>query len=113
MKISMTMRGEATVNKNMDAAVDTVQRTVVQALTRIGVKVKADAVKNAPVITGNLRGSGYMRVDRDDLYVLVGFGAFYAAFVHENMEGRSPKFLERAVNDNHKFILDELAKAHP
>lgn len=97
------------------AALDKVQADMLRkrriAFTRIGIKVKADAVKNAPVITGNLHGSGFS--DVTDEFVRIGFGAFYAPFVHENMEGRKPKFLERAVNENYDFILDELAKAHP
>lgn len=82
-----------------------------KAFTRIAFKIKAQAVKYAPVITGNLRGSAATEVTDD--FARISFSAFYAVFVHENMEGRGAKFLERAVNENRDFILDELKEAAP
>ena len=60
--------------------------------------INADAVKMAPVDTGNLRGSAYIRkvtIDGSVGYE-IGFGASYAVFVHENPRagktgGFSPK----------------------
>jgi hypothetical protein len=130
MRISSTVKGTGKVLANMENAIDEMRRQQIVALTRIGIKVKGDAMDNTPVEIGNLRASAYMDVDRDQLFVVIGFGAEYAVYVHENMEQTlkgqprpsgngtywnpgGPKFLERAVNSNHKFILDELARAHP
>lgn len=99
-----------------------------KALTRIGLKVKADSISLTPVDTGNLRQSAYTEVDRD-VKVTIGYTAAYAPFVHEAMEklrgaprtsgtgkgfywdGGENKFLDKAVKRNAKFIMDELAKA--
>lgn len=97
------------------------------ALTKIGVIIKADAVRKAPVDTGNLRNSAYYEVENDK--VRIGFSAAYAAFVHENIEeklrgqprsggtGRGnywdsggSKFLENAVKENQDRIIEELKK---
>lgn len=82
----------------------------------------------ASVITGNLRASGYVRnnmtqlrpeperllgdksleVPSDQLPgigVELGFTAMYALYVHENMEGRSPKFLEGVIRQNEDDIV--------
>jgi hypothetical protein len=79
------------------------------------------------VITGNLRASGYVRdeahmerpmpeklatekqLDVPDeplgIGVELGFTALYAIYVHENMEGRSPKFLEGVLLENRDKII--------
>jgi hypothetical protein len=84
MRISSTVKGTGKVLANMENAIDEMRRQQIVALTRIGIKVKGDAMDNT-------RPSGN--------------GTYW------NPGG--PKFLERAVNSNHKFILDELARAHP
>lgn len=95
------------------ANIDTISKELLErrrkAFTRIGFKVKAKAVKNAPIITGNLRGSAFTDVKDDG--VKVGFTAVYAANVHENMEGQNPKFLERAISEELEFIKAELVEA--
>lgn len=97
------------------------------ALTKIGVIIKADAVRKAPVDTGNLRNSAYYEVENDK--VRIGFSAAYAAFVHENVEEKlrgqprtsgskkgnywdsgGSKFLENAVKENQDRIMQELKK---
>ena len=96
------------------------------AFTRIAAIIKTDAVKNAPIDTGNLRGSAYSEADSN--HAEIGFSASYAAYVHEQMEvnrgeprtsgtgkgrywdGGGPKFLSRAVQKNFNRITEELKK---
>lgn len=82
----------------------------------------------ASVITGNLRASGYVRseagterpmpekLDPDkqneipadplgEIGVELGFTANYAIYVHENMEARTPKFLEGVILENREKIV--------
>ena len=80
------------------------------------------------VITGNLRASGYARAENNfdrpmaevdasknesvpsdrlpPIGVEIGFTANYALYVHENMGGRSPKFLEGVIMDNRAEIVE-------
>lgn len=86
-----------------------------------GLLIQREAQKKVPVETGNLRGSAYTQ--RSVKGVEVGFSAEYAIFVHENMEQKlkgeprpsglgtywnpgGPKFLEKAVSDNVKELID-------
>lgn len=84
-----------------------------KALTRIGVIVKADSQKMTPVDENNLRPSAYMNVEGFEK-VLIGYTAFYAPFVHEDLEAThtigEAKFLEKSVKMNQDRILEELAK---
>lgn len=80
------------------------------------------------VITGNLRASAYVRNSKTtsrpdqqhldtqksdpipsdpitDIGVEMGLTALYALYVHENMNGRSPKFLENAIAENKDRII--------
>ena len=90
-------------------------------LLAFGINTLAEAQSNLKpsVITGNLRGGGYVRNNQTshqpnksdqkdgksiatlalpELSVEIGFLADYAEWVHEYMEGRAPKFLENALN---------------
>lgn len=83
----------------------------------------------ASVVTGNLRASGYVRspqkstrpdpaaldstksddIPSDTLPEIgaeVGFTANYALYVHENPNGRSPKFLEDVIQGNQTEIVE-------
>lgn len=87
----------------------------------------------ASVITGNLRASGYVRSNMQQvrpepekligeqsleipsdqippLGVELGFTAVYALYAHENMEGRAPKFLENVVRENESKIAEIIEK---
>lgn len=100
------------------------------AFWEVGLKVQASAQRRLTpsVVTGNLRASAYTRSARqlerlDDsridplkneavptgglgpIGVEIGFTADYGIFVHENMEGRSPKFLENPVMENRDRIV--------
>lgn len=123
----MAVKGLAGILANIDRQVSAAKTNRRIALTKVGLRVKADSVKNAPADTGNLRGSAYHDV-RDDS-VFVGFTAAYAPFVHENLEqklkgqprtsgtgkGRywdsgGPKFLSRAVQSNRRWIVEQFSR---
>lgn len=98
-------------------------------LWEAGLKILASAQRKlrASVVTGNLRASGYVRsnvamerpmpeklgvenepVPSDSLPTIgveLGFTANYALYVHEDMEGRSPKFLEQTILENESNIV--------
>lgn len=98
-------------------------------LWEAGLKIMASAQRKlrASVVTGNLRASGYVRsnaamerpmpeklglenepVPSDSLPAIgveLGFTANYALYVHEDMEGRSPKFLEQTILENESNIV--------
>ncbi len=75
-------------DKVMQGVLGAVKRykdTSFQGLYAAGLEVERKAKKGAPILTGNLRGSGYTRRDLSfaQLRVLVGFYAYYAMFVHK------------------------------
>lgn len=94
-------------------------------LWEAGLKLQARAQEEltASIVSGNLHASGYVRnaqnstrvgsaglvagqyepVPTDALPAIgveLGFTANYALWVHENMEGRSPKYLEKPILNN-------------
>ena len=77
-----------------------------QGLMELGIKVKRDAVKMAPIDTGKLRASGYVHPSGSMLKpsVTVGFTAEYSLYVHEDMEARhttgEARFLAKSVAQN-------------
>lgn len=83
----------------------------IEGLIAAGLIIEADAKRKAPVLTGNLRASGFSRKDPTDPEVVeVGFNAAYAIFVHEDLEAHhtngEAKFLENAVKENSQRIVD-------
>ena len=91
--------------KGMEEVLANLNRQIAKQIkaTETGLKAAAmvvnrDAVKLAPIDTGNLRASAYIRRVEIEGFVgfEVGFGASYAVFVHENpragkTKGYSPK----------------------
>ncbi len=98
-------------------------------LWEASLKIMASAQRKlrASVVSGNLRASGYVRANSGmerpmpeklgvenhpvptemlpEVGVELGFTALYAPYVHENMEGRSPKFLEQTILENKDRIV--------
>lgn len=109
----MALKGLSDVKAALKKVQSDMEKKKRTALNRIGVIIKADAVKMTPVDTANLRGSAYIDIDGSEK-VLVGYTAAYAPYVHENLEARheigEAKFLEKAVQKNQKRIIEELAK---
>jgi len=111
----MALKGAGDVIANLKKVQSEFAKKRRQALTRIGVIVKADSVKMTPVDTTNLRGAAFSEVQGQDS-VIIGYdqSAAYAPYVHEDLEAHhdvgEAKFLEKAVKKNQKRILEELAK---
>jgi len=83
--------------------------------------LKGKSQKQCPVVTGNLKGSAFTRVMGQQVVKgIVGYGATYAARVHENpnagKSGRNKaskvgkwKFLEDPLKDNEKKLKKIMA----
>jgi len=95
------------VMRNLNGQVNRIKGATRLGCVRAGFFVEAEATKNAPLKSGNLRGSGYTRMTAEGSQV--GFEAEYAVFVHEidnNYAIGGWKFLQRAVDENREEILE-------
>lgn len=126
----MKMSGLEEAMKDINEAISQFKDISQAAFWEAGLGVQASAQRRLTpsVVTGNLRASAYTRsakeikriddsnfnplknesVPNDRLGAIgveVGFTANYALWVHENMEGRSPKFLETAAMQNKDNIV--------
>lgn len=123
------LEGLQEVLSNLEKEVAKIEGRSMEGLFDAGLQIQRAAQQElrASVVTGNLRASAYTRktgqfVRLDDSQmdrsqsapdpsgaipdgVEVGFTANYAAKVHENMEGRSPKFLEGPLRRNQQDII--------
>lgn len=92
---------------NLDKEAKRIEGLTMAGLFEAGLKVQKVAQDRTPVDTGNLKGSAYTRKE-GELSVVVGFGAAYAIYVHENLEAHhetgQAKFLESALRDNRDEI---------
>lgn len=129
----MTVRldGVDEVLSNLNREIEGIKSRSMAGLYEAGLLIQRASqqrLKNS-VISGNLRASAYTRAagrfDRLDpqnlnreavfpdpsdvlppTHVEIGFTAVYAPFVHENTEGREPKFLEGVLRDNQAKIVE-------
>jgi hypothetical protein len=104
MILQLTILNEQAFAASLGKALQQIEREVVQATaraaTQTAAQVQEESNHNAPVVTGRLvRSSQAVSAQAAGASATaeVGYTAPYAAHVHENMEGRKPKFLERAV----------------
>lgn len=92
---------------NLDKEAKKIEGLTMAGLMEAGLKVQRVAQERTPVDTGNLKNSAYTRKE-GELSVVVGFGAAYAIFVHEDLEAHhetgQAKFLESALRDNRDEI---------
>ncbi len=108
----------------LNTEISGIKNRSLDGLFEAGLKIEAASNNRAPRDLGNLVGSSYTRKAQDgSLSVEVGYGAAYAAAVHENLEmklkgeprvsGRGvywgpkgeSKFLEKTVRLNEKNII--------
>jgi len=125
----MSLSGLDAVLNRMNIEINGIKNRGFDGLLEAGLKIEAASNKRAPRDLGNLVGSSYTRKAQDgSLSVEVGYGASYAAAVHENLEmklkgeprasGRGvywgpkgeSKFLEKTVRENEKDIVRIIAK---
>jgi hypothetical protein len=72
------------------------------------------SVEQAPVKTGNLRGSASLEINKAPgvLKARLGYGAEYAIYVHERLEVAHPvgkaKFLEDPVNERRDRLIQNI-----
>lgn len=125
----MSLSGLDEVLNRMNLEINGIKNRGFDGLLEAGLKIEAASNKRAPRDLGNLVSSSYARKAQDgSLSVEVGYGASYAAAVHENLEmklkgeprasGRGvywgpkgeSKFLEKTVRENEKAIVQIVAK---
>lgn len=102
--ITFTIENRAQFERGLEKALAGIERQVLQACargaTQTAALVQDESQVNVPVITGRLKASSVAVsavIEGKHAKAKVGYQAPYAAYVHEHMEGRKPKFLERAV----------------
>lgn len=125
----MSLSGLDDVLNRMSLEINGIKNRGFDGLLEAGLKIEAASNRRAPRDLGNLVGSSYARKAQDgSLSVEVGYGASYAAAVHENLEmklkgeprasGRGvywgpkgeSKFLEKTVRENEKAIVEIVRK---
>jgi len=113
--------------KGVDRVLHKLNRKIVQikgaslaGLGRAAILVRRDMDRTPPMIpvdTGNLRASWYIEPHYAGMYVLCGFTANYAAFVHEMIgatfkrPGAGPKFFQSALYRNTGAMLDVIRQS--
>jgi len=125
----MSLSGLDDVLNRLNLEIGGIKNRGLDGLLEAGLKIEAASNKRAPRDLGNLVGSSYARKAQDgSMSVEVGYGADYAAAVHENLEmklkgeprasGRGVywgpkgenKFLEKTVRENEKEIVQIVAR---
>lgn len=124
------LRGLDQATEKLQALVDDIISAGAQGLADASLYILGEAVKRAPVDTGNLRGSGYVELDgqrvakgteggsctltgavpEDAARAEIGFNAKYAADQHEQVHythprGGQSKYLESVLVEEQSRIL--------
>jgi hypothetical protein len=96
------------VMENLNERIANIENSTLDGLFAAGLFLQGEAQKLCPVDTGNLRGSAYTRRESKKS-VEVGFGAVYAAPVHEDLEAHhevgQAKFLETPMKERQSEML--------
>jgi len=103
----------AAIDRALAQQMDEVQDAVERALNTTAEDVMAESNDNAPGVSGKLKNSavnGFAATAFGTSKVEVGYTAPYAAHVHEDMEGKKPKFLEKAVMSVGPSLRDNVIK---
>ena len=110
------------VMRNLNKEVNRIQNKSLKGLIKAAAYVRRDMDKTSPLIptdAGNLRESWFTvasHLSANRPFVLMGFSANYAEFVHEMVgakfqrPGAGAKFFEAAINRNHEKILEIIRK---
>ena len=123
--------GRKTILKNLRREIAAIEGDILVGLKKAAVLVEEEAVDRAPIEFGTLRDSSFTtsaRLPEDRSIAVIGFTAKYAPFVHEmpmKLKGQprtgknskgvywqdgENKFLEKAVVQNVRQIIDIVAK---
>lgn len=141
MGFRLTIHGIGESVEGLERAERLCEAAVREGLTDIGLDLLGKSVRDAPVLTGFLRGSGYARFNTGDIahgvasaagegsiavlgraqrsaepVVTVGFGAPYALRQHESLGYRHPrggkaKYLEDNMKTDSDFYPRYIAQA--
>jgi len=107
------VNGLDTILRNLNGAIDDIEGGTIEGLLAGGLIIERTAKRYVPVLTGNLKNSGYTR-KVGPRTVEVGFSAAYAVFVHENLEARhrngQSKYLQRAVVEKRTDVLEQVQR---
>jgi hypothetical protein len=106
MKVRFKLRGAPDMQRRLKqiqlATLADAERATREAAER---EILQRAQANAPVLSGDLRDSAEVNIERNDqrIRASVTFGAPYALIVHEDLDAihavGGAKFLERAISD--------------
>ena len=101
------------VLKNLNTEIRAIENRTGDGLLAAALFVQGESQEDTPQRKGVLVNSAFSDVDRDNLVARVGYTAKYAPYVHEmpssfnyTKPGTGPKFLEKAIKNNIKTILD-------
>jgi Zn-dependent metalloprotease len=101
----------------MNKEIAAIENRSVGGLREAALLVKADAMKQTPLKTGNLRGSAYTQNagTKSEPSVEIGYTAAYAVYVHEIAENKHPignwKFLQYALQNSVARTLEIIRQA--
>lgn len=111
--------GLQNVLKNLNKEINKIEGDTFKGILAAVKFVEGEAVETTPVEHGPLSNSIFSDAERlkNKSVGRVGYTAKYAPFVHEmpasnnfTKSGTGPKFLERAVSENHAQILKIIQK---
>jgi hypothetical protein len=102
------------VIKELNRRAQAIQNATEQSLQEVALDVIGKARELAPLDTGDLRGSGYAKVE--GLNVELGFTAPYALIQHERLDFKHPrggqaKYLEQPLKQNMNNYIQHIANS--
>lgn len=99
-----------TVDANFNLNNVDVDAVIQRELTKTAYKIEAQAKRNCPIDTGNLRRS--ITTDIGDMEVDIGSNCEYAGYVHDGTYKMAARpFLEEATNSEIEGLADRIAEA--
>lgn len=110
MAVKKGLKGVDVVLNNLSKEIRGIENRSASGLAAAALVIEADAIKETPVDTGNLRGSSYTEVIEmeNGPGAIIGYTAAYAPFVHEidkNYTVGNWKFLQNALIRNEARVL--------
>jgi hypothetical protein len=116
----MAVRGLRQVQMNFRRVTREIEDAIKEGLTDATLDLERRSKEEAPVDTGDLRGSGYSEVKKDyaGYHGIVGFNTAYALIQHEDMtfvhpQGGKAKYLTDPLNRNatkYRRMIQEKAR---
>jgi hypothetical protein len=133
----MSLKGTRRVIANLNSEIKKIENRSAKGLTVAALRVRRASQQKTPVDEGNLRASAFSETFRTSKgpAAVIGYTAEYAPWVHEmpgTLKGKprpkkpgssadrgkfwdpqskaEPKFLQKAADENHKEILEDIRK---